>query len=134
MKPAGYSGTPLAKKLGIKFGSRCQLLGAPEGLVEMLASMEPAASFDGPPPFDVVLLFSPSRASLMRLLQPAIEGLEKNGGLWVCWPKKSSGIATDLGEEDLRTIILPLGLVDNKVCAVTDVRSGLKFVWRKELR
>jgi hypothetical protein len=94
---AGYSGTPLAKKLGIKPGDTVALVGAPAGFEDDL---------DGLP----------------------------DGSVWVAWPKRSSGRATDLDENRLRDIGLPHGLVDNKVCAVDDVWSGLRFVWRKENR
>ncbi len=133
-RPVGYSGTPLAKKLGVREGASVRFIQAPDGFLEGLAEMEPSACFDGEAPFDVILLFSTKKADLERHLPVAIQELKRDGGLWTCWPKKASKVPADIAEDDLRRIILPLGLVDNKVCAVTEVWSGLRFVWRKENR
>ncbi len=137
MSSPGYSGTPLSKKLGVKPGSSLCILSDPiPGTADVEATIreqEPAVVLHEPP-FDVSLLFATTQAQLIASLDSAIQALKKDGGLWICWPKKSSGVATDLTENLLRDLILPLGLVDNKVCAVTDVWSGLRFVWRKELR
>lgn len=132
----GYSGTPLARKLGIKEGARLALLGAPDGFD---AELDPLP--DGvqvlrrlAPRLDVAVLFATTRADLERRFGPAAKAVAPAGGLWIAWPKRSSGVATDLTENVLREVGLPHGLVDNKVCAVTDVWSGLRFVWRLENR
>jgi hypothetical protein len=88
----------------------------------------------GPFRADVVLLFTTSYADLARRVPRLGEAVFPDGSLWVAWPKKASGVPTDLTEDSLREVALPLGLVDNKVCAVTDVWSGLRLVWRKERR
>ena len=133
---AGYSGTPLARKLGVKEGARVALLGAPDGFDAKLAPVP-----DGVrvlrrlgPDLDVVVLFVTERRDLERRFAAAAEAVRPAGGLWVAWPKRSSKVPTDLTEDVLREVGLPCGVVDNKVCAVTDVWSGLRFVWRKENR
>lgn len=83
---------------------------------------------------DVIVLFTTSYADLAKRVPALGKAIHPNGSLWVAWPKKSSGVATDVSENDIRDVALPLGLVDNKVCAVTDVWSGLRLVWRKENR
>lgn len=131
---AGYSGTPLAKKLGLKDGHRLALLGAPEGFLDALDPPDlagVAASLRGKAPLDVVLLFTTSAKDLARRFAPARDRIAKDGGLWVCWPKRASGVATDLTETEVRAHGLRAGLVDNKVCAVDDTWSGLRFVWRR---
>jgi hypothetical protein len=126
----GYSGTPLPKKLGIKDGYRVALIGMPAGvrteLRDALAKCRVAKAAAGP--LDFISLFSKSRAELERDMTRAAEALAPTGMLWISWPKKSSGVATDLTENIIRETGLALGLVDVKVCAVTDVWSGLKFV------
>lgn len=131
---AGYSGTPLAKKLGLKDGHRLALLGAPEGFLDALDPPDLAsivASLRGEAPLDVVLLFTTSAKDLARRFAPARDRIAKDGGLWVCWPKRASGVATDLTETEVRAHGLRAGLVDNKVCAVDETWSGLRFVWRR---
>jgi hypothetical protein len=88
----------------------------------------------GPTKADVVVLFTTSYADLAKRVPDLGEAVFPDGSLWVAWPKRSSGVATDVTEDSLREVALPLGLVDNKVCAVTDVWSGLRLVWRKERR
>jgi hypothetical protein len=131
---AGYSGTPLPKKLGIKEDSIVALLGAPAGFEKVLGALPAGAStktdLRGKAPIDVVLLFTKSRADLAERFAKTRDRIAQNGGLWVCWPKKSSGVATDLTEDVAREIGLAEGLVDNKVCAIDEVWSGLRFVWR----
>jgi hypothetical protein len=137
---AGYSGTPLSRKLGIKEAFRVALVGAPEGFgpeleplphgVDLLRRL-PAA---GGPGADLALLFVTARRDLARRFPTVGSRLPPAGALWVVWPKRSSGVPTDLTEDVLREVLLPLGWVDTKVCAVTDVWSGLKFVLRKENR
>jgi len=126
----GYSGTPLAKKLGIKDGFRVALLDAPAEvkteLRNSLASCRLVKNLE--PALDFVFLFSKSRAELERKLKSAAAALAPAGMLWISWPKKSSGVATDLDGNAVREIGLNEGLVDIKVCAVTEIWSGLKFV------
>jgi hypothetical protein len=121
---AGYSGTPLPKKLGIKPDHRVLAIGPPETLA---VDCETGGD-DGP--YDVILLFCPDGAALRAEFPGAQSRLVKNGGLWVCWPKKSSGVPTDLSENPIREYGLARGLVDNKVCAVDETWSGLRFVYR----
>jgi hypothetical protein len=128
----GYSGTPLPKKLGIKSGFRLFLANAP---AEVLADLHDALSAcdvlqKARSPLDFVLLFVKSRAELAGRFSRLASYLEPAGMLWVSWPKKSSGVKTDLDENVIREIGLSAGLVDVKVCAVTDIWSGLKFVRR----
>lgn len=132
--PSGYSGTPLPKKLAIKAGGSYLLLNAPSALGVSLAEMEPEALASTIGPVDVALLFVKTQSELNSMLELGIDSVKKDGGLWICWPKKASKVPTDITESDLRTIILPLGLVDNKVCAIDETWSGLRFVWRLENR
>jgi hypothetical protein len=131
---AGYSGTPLAKKLGIAEDSRLAVLGAPDGFsIEALPpGVEPRTSARGP--LDVVLSFHTSRADLAKRLPTLMRALHVDGGLWVAWPKKASGMPTDITEDVIREVCLPTGLVDVKVCAVDDTWSGLRLCLRKQLR
>jgi len=127
---AGYSGTPLAKKLGIKDEFRAALLHVPDDVKTELRDalgkcrIQRITSRD----LDFIFLFAKSRAGLELELLPAAKALAPAGMLWISWPKKSSGVATDLTENVIRERALDAGLVDVKVCAVTDVWSGLKFV------
>jgi len=134
--PAGYSGTPLAKKLGIREGDTVTLLGAPDGFETELEGLPDCVTLKhragGKP--EVVLLFTTRAQDLERRFPALAKSVWPNGGLWVAWPKRSSGVATDLDENRLRDIGLPHGLVDNKVCAINDTWPGLRFVWRKENR
>jgi len=127
----GYSGTPLPKKLGIKAGFRVLIAKAPAEvsaeLREALAECVPAKQRDK---VDFAMLFSKSRAELVKEFWRIEKLLTPAGMLWVSWPKKSSGVATDLNENVVREIGLDAGLVDVKVCAVTELWSGLKFVRR----
>jgi hypothetical protein len=135
---AGYSQTPLAKKLGIRTGSRVVLLGAPEGFSSALEPLPEGASVGSELPgkgdVDVVVWFCRARAELAGELEGVARRLAPAGGLWVAWPKKASGVATDLDFSVVQAAGLDLGLVDNKVCAVDEVFSGLRFVVRKEDR
>ena len=134
--PAGYSGTPLAKKLGIRAGDTVTLLGAPEGFEDELDGLPDGVQLrrrtGGSP--EVVLLFTTKARELERRFPGLARSVWPDGSVWVAWPKRASGVATDLDENRLRDIGLPHGLVDNKVCAVNNVWSGLRFVWRKENR
>jgi len=136
MAAPGYSGTPLAAKLGVKAESVLRLVSAPPEAEEWLAPLPPGVTVrrGGALRADVVLLFTTSRADLAKRIDALGAAVFPAGSLWVAWPKKSSGVPTDLTEDVLREVALPLGLVDNKVCAVTDVWSGLRLVWRKERR
>ena len=127
---AGYSGTPLAKKLGVKDGLRIALLRVPQDvrneLQDALAKCRIVRQPRGP--LDFLFLFAKSAAALESQLTTAAKALAPAGMLWISWPKKSSGVATDLTESVVRERGIAAGLVDVKVCAVTDVWSGLKFV------
>jgi hypothetical protein len=128
----GYSGTPLPKKLGIKDGFRVSLIDAPaEVIAELKPSLENCKiAKDDKPPLDFAMLFTKSGTALKREFGRITKNLAPAGMLWVSWPKKTSGVPTDLNENLVRDIGLASGLVDVKVCAVTDVWSGLKFVRR----
>ena len=128
---AGYSGTPLVRKLGIADGQRVLLAGAPAGW-ELPApvpdvTVHRRATAD---PYDVVLAFCPDAAALRARFAPLAERLTTAGALWIAWPKRASGVATDLDENAVRAHGLGCGLVDVKVCAVDETWSGLKFVRR----
>jgi len=131
---AGYSGTPLAKKLGIKEGCRLGLLGMPDGLSlgDLPPGVEVRRAARGP--LDVIVSFHTTRQDLARRLPALMRALDVDGGLWVAWPKKASGVSTDITEDVVREVALPTGLVDVKVCAIDDTWSGLRLCLRKELR
>ena len=122
---AGYSGTPLPVKLGIKEDSRVRLAYAPAGFARLLG-IAPRARGEA----DVIVLFASSGAKLRPNFERLRKSLHSRGGLWVAWPKKSSGVASDLDENEVRRIGLAAGLVDNKVCAIDETWSGLRFVVR----
>jgi len=131
--PAGYSGTPLARKLGIKEGHRVALFEAPRGFEGELEGLEEGVELVRDPRagrFDVILLFALREQGFARRFAALADRLETNGGLWVAWPKKSSGVETDLSDSVVRRTGLEGGLVDNKVCAVNETWSGLRFVYR----
>lgn len=131
----GYSGKPLAAKLGLAAGQRVALCEAPADYWALCAFDPGSVTVAGPRQrFDFGHVFVDTRAKLARELARRVPRLEKTGMLWISWPKKSSGLATDLSEDALRELALPLGIVDVKVCAVTAQWSGLKFVWRRERR
>ena len=133
---AGYSGTPLAKKLGIVAGSRLFLSDPPRNYMELVAPLpegvEVVRKIDGET--DIVHIFSTERARLKSALRDSLGKLRQDGSIWVSWPKKSSKVSTDITEDTIREVALPMGLVDIKVCAVDEVWSGLKLVVRKETR
>ncbi|HYX68490.1 MAG TPA: DUF3052 family protein [Terriglobales bacterium] len=131
---AGYSGTPLVKKLGINPGARMALVNAPRGFAQELGKLPAGAKKASDGALDFVLVFAKDRAEMKKHLQALARHLEPAGMLWVAWPKKASGVATDLTENLVRDAALPMGLVDVKVCAVNEVWSGLKLVVRKENR
>jgi bifunctional DNA-binding transcriptional regulator/antitoxin component of YhaV-PrlF toxin-antitoxin module len=133
---AGYSGTPLAKKLGIKDGSEVFLVDEPDGYLVLLEPLPEAVRFVTclTESTDIVHIFSSQRVELQKSLTSFRPKLKPTGMIWVSWPKKSAKVPTDITEDTVREIALPLGFVDIKVCAVDEVWSGLKLVVRKELR
>ncbi|PDT05808.1 DUF3052 domain-containing protein [Rhizobium chutanense] len=136
---AGYSGTPLARKLGLVRGQTAALLGVPETIGDIhgfdgFASVALALPETPRRAFDYMHLFVAEREALEVIAPMLLRALKPDGMLWISWPKKSSRVPTDVTEDVLREILLPTGLVDVKVCAVDEIWSGLKFVIRKELR
>ena len=126
MAEAGYSGTPLQNKLGYKDGFRVAFMGdVPDGFSSLFVGLEAGRS-----KLDAVHLFVTTRAELEKRAPAAMKSTVDNGMLWVSWPKKASGVPTDLTEQTLRDVLLPTGWVDTKVCAVDETWSGLKFVRR----
>jgi len=133
---AGYSGTPLAKKLGIKPEFRVFVMNAPAGYRKALEPVPAAVQFTTQVStgVDIAHLFVAKRGELQRALASSRRRLGPDAAVWVSWPKKSSGIPSEITEHTIRELALPLGFVDVKVCAVDDVWSGLKLVVRRELR
>jgi hypothetical protein len=134
---AGYSGTPLAKKLGIKPDATVLIIGAPEDYAALVKPMPAGAAIVGtakPGSADIVHLFVPSLAALEKQLPLARKAMTTDGAIWVSWYKKAAKIETDVTEDAIRARALKTDLVDVKVCAVSDVWSGLKLVVRKALR
>jgi uncharacterized membrane protein len=134
--PAGYSGTPLAAKLGIKSGSKVVALGAPKGYRDLLAPLPEGVAFGAQvsQATDVVHVFTAVRAELAAQLARILPKLRPDAAIWVSWPKKAAKVPTDITEDAIRGVALPMGLVDVKVCAVDAVWSGLKLVIRRENR
>ena len=132
----GYSGTPLVRKLGIKEGARVFLVDAPVEYAELLEPLPAGVCFTGRPAADTDMahVFATARKDLVCHLASLRKSLRSDAMLWVSWPKKASKVPTDITEDTIREVALPLGFVDVKVCAVTEVWSGLKLVVRKELR
>lgn len=135
---AGYSATPLSKKLGIKEGARLLILDAPSGFADTLGVLPPGVTVEtalaGRAPCDVIVAFCKQRAVLEKRLAAIRKRMTDAAGFWVAWPKKASGVVTDITENVVREIALPTGLVDNKVCAIDETWSGLRLVIRVELR
>jgi hypothetical protein len=131
--PEGYSGTPLPKKLGVKAGSIVALVGAPEGFLDTLGPLPGGATLRRGTrgPFSVGLLFVRSRAELARRFPAAAKAMGSPGALWIAWPKKASGVVTDLDENVVRAVGLAASLVDYKVAAIDATWSGLCFARRK---
>ena len=130
---AGYSGTPLPRKLGIKPGARVGLIGAPEGFDSTLGDLPDGVAVRrrlGREPFDVIVAFFSRRSTLERRLPALSAALDPAGGLWIAWPKRASGVTTDVTEDVVRDLGLAAGLVDNKVCAIDEIWSGLRLVYR----
>ena len=136
MASTGYSGTPLARKLGIVAGSQVLVLNEPAGYRECLMPIPEGVVFTArlSAATTLVHLFTDSKAVLGKELVRLRKALRSDGMLWVSWPKKASKVPTDITEDTIRELCLPLGFVDVKVCAVSEVWSGLKLVVRKELR
>jgi DUF3052 family protein len=133
---AGYSGTPLAKKLGIKDGTRICLANAPAHYARLVAPLPAGVrmvkAIDDRT--DLIHIFSTRRLDLDASLKRALKLMRTDATIWVSWPKKASGVDTDITEDTIRDVALPMGLVDIKVCAVDETWSGLKLVIRKERR
>jgi hypothetical protein len=132
MSTAGYSGTPLPRKLGIRAGGRVLLVDAPGGFERVLGELPDGVELVAPGAQElaVVVVFVTGRASLEAQFGRLASALAPAGGLWVAWPKRASGVATDVSEGGVREIGLAAGLVDNKVCAIDATWSGLRFVRR----
>jgi hypothetical protein len=132
MSTAGYSGTPLVKKLGIKPGTTLGLIGAPDDFDRTLGGLPDGVAvrrrLHGQ--LEVIVAFYLQRSALERRLPALAEALAPAGGLWIAWPKRASGVATDVSETVVRELGLAAGLVDNKVCAIDAVWSGLRLVYR----
>ena len=130
---AGYGGTPLLQKLGVRDGFTLTLVGAPAEVMDDLpASVTVRRQARGSS--DVVVAFFTRRRDLERRMEALSRVIYPNGGLWIAWPKKSSGVETTVNEDVVRAAALPLGLVDNKVCAIDETWSALQVVWRRERR
>lgn len=130
----GYSGTPLPKKLGIKEGLTVGIIGeSPLGfaLEDLPSGTQIHHQLE---PSDIFLIFATASPAIEDLFHQAMQQIPAEGAIWVAWPKKSSGVATDLTEDTMRDLFLPTGMVDNKVCAIDETWSGLRFVVRKENR
>ena len=134
--PAGYSGTPLAKKLGVKDGQRTWRSGMPASVAAEIghAGVSPKLLKAPEPPLEMAHLFVTDHTDFAARLAQARRALEPAGTIWVSWPKKASKVPTDVNEDVIRAEAFPLGLVDVKVCAVDDIWSGLKLVIRKSNR
>ena len=134
--PVGYSGTPLARKLGIAAGSRVVTKGAPSEYAQWLEPLPAGVVFEKSvsAATNIVHVFSDRKAGLQSELEALRNAIRPDGVVWVSWPKKASKVPTDITEDTIRELALPLGFVDVKVCAVSDVWSGLKLVIRKALR
>lgn len=138
----GYSGTPLPQKLGLRDGQRVLFIGLPDALGELRQARQfsavDEAGWESLPDagsgYDVIHGFTASRAALERGAKPLMERIARDGAIWISWPKKASKVPTDITEDVIRDVVLPLGLVDVKVAAVSEVWSGLRLVIRKALR
>ena len=137
--PAGYSGTPLAQKLGMKDGQRVTFVNLPKSLDDLRTARAFADTADAKSgkfgkSRDLIHVFTTSRGDLETLGKALMEAIVADGTVWISWPKKSAKVPTDITEDVIREVLLPIGLVDVKVCAVDETWSGLKMVIRKELR
>lgn len=131
---AGYSGTPLVKKLGLREGHRVATVNAPSGFEQLLGRLPDGSALQtglaGRAPLDVVVIFVTRRAELLREIARVRRRMAPAAGFWVAWPKKASGVPTEVTENVVREVALPTGLVDNKVCAIDETWSGLRLVIR----
>lgn len=136
MATAGYSGTPLPKKLGMKPGYSVVLLNAPHGYRKILGDVPHGVKFASSiaSGHNLIQFFTTVRKELEKELPRLAKKIAQDGMIWVSWPKKAAKVATDITEDVIRAVVLPIGLVDVKVCAVDQTWSGLKLVIRKELR
>jgi hypothetical protein len=132
----GYSGTPLARKLGITEGRTILLSGAPKNYLQLVAPLPERVKIVSrlTGDTDIVHVFATSKRELAKSLQMLRSKLRQDGVVWVSWPKKAAKVPTDITEDTIREVVLPIGFVDVKVCAVDEQWSGLKLVIRKELR
>ena len=138
----GYSGTPLAQKLGLKDGQRVLFIALPKELKDLrkarhfveIAEAGWETFTDGDPGYDVIHGFTVSRKQLEGAAKPLMDTIDRDGSIWISWPKKASKVPTDITEDVIRDVVLPIGLVDVKVAAVSEIWSGLKLMIRKELR
>jgi hypothetical protein len=132
----GYSGTPLTKKMGFKECNLVFLVDAPKDYAQLVAPLPAGVQFTSKPSrnVDIAHVFVSRRSALGRYLKQLRKTLNTHATIWVSWPKKTANVPTDVTEDTIREVTLPLGFVDIKVCAVTDIWSGLKLVVRKELR
>ncbi len=133
---AGYSGTPLATKLGIKDGTEVCAVNPPANYLKLIAPLPSRAAIAArvSASTDLIHVFTAKKSELTRKLAALRDRIKPDAAIWVSWPKKASKVPTDITEDTIRAIALPIGLVDVKVCAVDDIWSGLKLVIRKELR
>lgn len=130
---SGYSKTPLFKKLGYKDGMQVCLIHEPEDYLSWVQPL-PSVDFVHEPPYEFAHIFVNEIAKLEELAFQLRHDITQNGMIWISWHKKASKLPSEITEDTIREIVLPMGLVDIKVCSVTDVWSGLKVVIRKELR
>jgi len=132
----GYSGTPLAKKLGFKEGLRVRISGAPVNYLTLVSPLPQNVTISEriSTAIDIWHFFTHSYSELESRLPALMRAIEPDGVIWISWPKKSSGVPSSVTEDSIRKVALPIGLVDIKVCAVDETWSGLKLVVRKELR
>lgn len=133
---AGYSGTPLVKKLGLKEGSVVALVDPPPGFDSLLVGLPDDITFRSQlrGRIDIVVSFFDQRSAFERRLPAVTKAMDRDGSWWVCWPKKASKVPTDMTEDVVREVVLPVGLVDVKVAAIDEVWSGLKVMWRRDRR
>lgn len=138
----GYSGTPLPQKLGLKDGQRVLFISLPKELKDLrkarhfteIAEAGWETFTDGDPGYDLIHGFTVSRAVLEKAAKPLMDSIDRDGSIWISWPKKASKVPTDITQDVIRDVVLPIGLVDVKVAAVDEIWSGLKLMIRKELR
>jgi hypothetical protein len=131
---AGYSGTPLPKKLGLKPDQHVVIVDEPPDFRSLLGNLPIRFSTEPVDHADIVIAFATERVELDDAIQWAAAAVFPSGAIWAAWPKKASKVPTDITEDTVREIALPMGLVDNKVCAIDAIWSGLRIVWRKDRR